>query len=216
LSTRRFLTMREVFHLALEVPSEGRDKFLITACGGDAALLEEIRTLLKANDEAGTFLQGSPTAPQSISEAVSPKHPGRVGPYRIIRELGRGGMGIVYLAVRDDGTFTKRVALKVIQGESRDEEALGRFCAERQVLAALDHPNITRILDAGDTQTGSPFYVMEYVEGEPLDAYCNRKELGLEPRLRLFQQVCSAVSYLHSQRVLHRVLSVSLHDNAQP
>ena len=148
---------------------------------------------------------GQEELPSAFGVACT-KHPERIGSYRILRELGRGGMGIVYLAVRDDGTFTKRVALKIMLDKPHDREALERFRSERQVLAALDHPNITRILDAGDTQSGAPYYAMEYIEGEPLDSYCNRKGLDLEPRLRLFQQVCSAVKYLHSQRVLHRDL----------
>src|SRR5271169_4537437 len=96
------------------------------------------------------------------------ERPSRIGPYRLIRELGHGGMGVVYLAVRDDGTFTKKVAVKLIRDGVRCGEAIDRFLAERRVLAGFDHPNIARILDAGDASSGVPYYVMEYVEGEPL------------------------------------------------
>jgi serine/threonine protein kinase len=204
--TQRFLRLRELFDQALAVPEDKRERFLAVASGGDAKLLAEVRALLEAKDQAGTFLEGTSTAPPPLFNAAPPTSPERIGRYRVIRELGRGGMGVVFLAVRDDGTFTKKVALKLIKEGIRDEEALGRFRAERQVLAALDHPNIARILDGGDTQAGTPYYVMEYVEGEPLDAYCTRKDLELEARLRLFQQVCSAVNYLHGMQVLHRDL----------
>ena len=135
--------------------------------------------------------------------------PLRIGPYRLIRELGRGGMGVVYLAVRDDGTFTKKVALKLIRDGVSCAEAIDRFLAERRLLAGFDHPNIARILDAGDASSGVPYYVMEFIEGEPLDAYCNRKNLTPEDRIRLFQHLCSAVHFLHEKQVLHRDLKPS-------
>ncbi len=206
METERLSRMRELFDRALALPEAEREHFLTAASGGDGRLLDEVRSLLKARDQAGTFLERTFSAPPDLSDGIPPNHPGRIGAYRVIRELGRGGMGVVLLAVRDDGAFTKKVALKLIQDGIRDHEALGRFRAERQVLAALDHPDIARILDGGNTEAGTPYYVMEYVEGEPLDLYCNRKDLGLRARVRLFQQVCSAVDYLHGKQVLHRDL----------
>jgi hypothetical protein len=127
----------------------------------------------------------------------------------VVRELGRGGMGVVYLAVRDDGTFRKNVALKVLLGSQVSHEFIQRFKQERQVLAALDHPNIARILDGGDTPDGSPYYVMDYIEGQPLDRYCDQQKLSLTDRIKLFQQVCTAVHYLHQNLVVHRDLKPS-------
>ncbi|HEV8415272.1 MAG TPA: serine/threonine-protein kinase [Bryobacteraceae bacterium] len=123
-----------------------------------------------------------------------------------MRELGRGGMGVVYLAMRDDGAFRKNVAIKLLLREAVNEEFVLRFKQERQVLAALDHPNIARILDGGDTTDGMPYYVMEYVEGLPLDEYCDQKGLSVTGRIRIFQQVCGAVEYLHQNSIVHRDL----------
>ncbi|MBZ5674608.1 MAG: protein kinase [Acidobacteriia bacterium] len=127
----------------------------------------------------------------------------------MVRELGRGGMGVVYLAMRDDGTFRKNVAIKLLLREAVSEEFILRFKQERQVLAALDHPNIARILDGGDTSDGMPYYVMEYVEGLPLDEYCDQKGLSVTGRIRIFQQVCGAVEYLHQNSIVHRDLKPS-------
>ena len=132
-----------------------------------------------------------------------------VGPYRLLRELGRGGMGIVYLAMRDDGTFRKNVALKVLLREQISQEFVLRFKQERQVVAALDHPNIARILDGGDAPDGMPYYVMEYIEGLPLDQYCDQQRLSITGRIKIFQQVCMAVHYLHQNLIVHRDLKPS-------
>jgi predicted Ser/Thr protein kinase len=132
-----------------------------------------------------------------------------IGPYRLIRELGRGGMGVVFLAVRDDGAFRKNVAIKLLLRDQVNDEFILRFKQERQVLAALDHPNIARILDGGDAPDGMPYYVMEYVEGLPLDEYCDQKRLSVSWRIRTFQQVCRAVEYLHQNSILHRDLKPS-------
>ncbi len=129
-----------------------------------------------------------------------------IGPYRVLRELGKGGMGIVYLAVRDDGTFRKNVAIKLLRGDAVTPEFIERFRNERQVLANFDHPNIARILDGGDTTDGMPFYVMEYVEGRPIDKYCDEDKLNLNNRLKLFQKLCGSLQYLHQNQVIHRDL----------
>ena len=132
-----------------------------------------------------------------------------VGPYRILRELGRGGMGVVFLAMRDDGAFRKNVALKLLLRDQVSQEFLLRFKQERQVVAALDHPNIARILDGGDAPDGMPYYVMEYVEGLPLDQYCDQQRLSITGRIKMFQQVCMAVHYLHQNLIVHRDLKPS-------
>lgn len=132
--------------------------------------------------------------------------PEQIGPYRIIRELGRGGMGTVYLAVREDDRFRRQVALKVIKRGMDTEEILRRFHLERQVLSALTHPNIARLLDGGAVADGRPYFVLEYIEGQTIDAFCDANGLNVEQRLRLFQKVCSAVHYAHQNLIVHRDL----------
>jgi serine/threonine protein kinase len=159
--------------------------------------------------EANTSTSSAPSPPP-ISAPAAPTGSSTaaqfIGPYRLVRELGRGGMGVVYLAMRDDGAFRKNVAIKLLLREAVNEEFILRFKQERQVLAALDHPNIARILDGGDMPDGMPYYVMEYVDGLPLDEYCDQKSLSITERLRIFQQVCSAVEYLHENSIVHRDL----------
>ncbi|HYL04062.1 MAG TPA: protein kinase [Steroidobacteraceae bacterium] len=128
----------------------------------------------------------------------------RIGPYRVVRELGRGGMSRVYLAARADEAFEKRVAIKVVERGLDSEEITRRFLSERQILARLDHPNITRILDGGTTDDGLPYLVMDYVEGQPIDRYCEAHALDVAARLRLFQGVCAAVHYAHQHLIIHR------------
>src|SRR5207248_7713667 len=128
----------------------------------------------------------------------------RVGPYRIVRELGQGGMGAVYLAVRDDGAFDKAVAIKIIGVGIVTDAAIERLRHERQILADLDHPNIARLLDGGATADGLPYVVMEYVDGVPIDRFVEGRPLGTNERLRLFVRVCSAVHYAHQHLVIHR------------
>ena len=200
MDTNRFLRLREMFDQAVQLPVGERDAYFLKTCQGDGALLEEARELLRAH------LSGSPTA---TAPADTASGSGKVGPYRLIRELGSGGMGTVFLGVRDDGAFRKQVAVKLMQKEMVSPELLARFQDERQMLANLDHPNVARILDGGQTSDGLPYFVMEYVEGEPLDRYCDNHRLGLADRIRLFSQVCLAVQYLHENLVVHRDLKPS-------
>src|SRR5215469_7444387 len=129
----------------------------------------------------------------------------RIGPYKLISELGRGGMGTVWLAARADEHFEKRVALKVVRG-SDSQEVIRFFRRERQILAGLEHPNIARLLDGGTTEEGLPYFVMEHVEGVPIDRYCDEHKLSVSDRLRLFEGVCSAVQHAHRSLVVHRDL----------
>ena len=128
----------------------------------------------------------------------------RVGPYRLIRELGRGGMGTVYLAVRSDDAFQKRVALKVLKRGTDTDSVVRRFRHERQILASLEHPNIAGLLDGGTTSEGLPYFAMEYVEGQPLVEYAHGQHLDLTTRLILFRKVCAAVQYAHQNLIIHR------------
>ena len=126
-----------------------------------------------------------------------------VGPYRVLRPLGEGGMGAVYLAVREE-PFRRHVALKVIRGSVHAPEVLRRFEQERQILASLDHPGIARLLDGGATEGGLPYFAMEYVDGQPLTVYCDEHRLGVDARLELFRSVCGAIHFAHQNLVLHR------------
>lgn len=155
----------------------------------------------------------SESAAGLLRDFADGEHPGAgvdsVGPYRLVRELGRGGMGVIFLAERTAGGFQQKVALKLIKKGLDSEEIVERFLRERQILARLQHPHIARLLDGGMATDGRPFFAMEYVEGEPLLAYCDRRRLGIEPRLRLFLDACSAVQYAHRSLVVHRDLKPS-------
>ncbi|HKP12446.1 MAG TPA: protein kinase, partial [Blastocatellia bacterium] len=140
------------------------------------------------------------TAHMDLSDMIGE----RIGAYLVVGELGRGGMGAVYLAERADSEFRRRVAVKVVKRGMDTDSILRRFRNERQILAALDHPNIARLLDGGTTDDGRPYFVMEYIDGEPITQYCDARQLGIAERLRLFQQVCAALSYAHDNLVIHR------------
>ncbi len=159
---------------------------------------------------------GSPVTPTPGSRTPggslrlgSDKAPERVGNYKITKELGRGGMGQVYLAVRDDGTFSQRVAIKIVKRGMETDEITRRFELERRVLAALNHPNIARIFDGGITEDGRAYFIMEYVEGMPLDKHCDSRRLTTEQRLDMFRQVCAAVHYAHQNLIVHRDIKPS-------
>ena len=205
MTSDRFQRCEELFHSALALEGAAREAFLQAACAGDVTLRAEVERLLSAHARAGDFI-GSPAVPRSSSWADAEEWwtGRRIGPYSIVRELGRGGMGAVYLAERADGQYQQRVALKLIKRGMDTEQVLARFRAERQILASLDHPNIARLLDGGSTEQGLPFFAMEYIEGEPIDTYARRAGLSVEDRLRLFLQVCGAVAYAHQHLVIHR------------
>jgi eukaryotic-like serine/threonine-protein kinase len=154
-----------------------------------------------------TFATPSPGGDETNTTSAQGRAPAverRIGPYRILRELGQGGMGVVYLAARADEEFRKRVALKVIRSGAASEEVVRHFKRERQILAGLDHPNIAKLLDGGTTDDGLPYFVMEHIEGEPLLTYCDSRKLSVAERLKLFQAICSAVQYAHRNLVVHR------------
>jgi eukaryotic-like serine/threonine-protein kinase len=200
----RFQRCEELFHAALALEAAAREAFLEEACATDRGLRAEVERLLSAHARAGDFI-GSPAVAPPATWAGAEEWAGRrIGPYSIVRELGRGGMGAVYLAERADGQYQHRVALKLIKRGMDTEQVLTRFRSERQILASLDHPNIARLLDGGSTDQGLPFFAMEYIDGEPIDTYAGRAGLSVEDRLRLFLQVCGAVAYAHQNLVIHR------------
>jgi serine/threonine-protein kinase len=202
-----------VLDQALELPSDARRAFARQACADDPALLADVEELLAADEQATGVLDES--ADESIALLLDAENDTasrigeRIGPYRIIAEIARGGMGAVYLAERADGQFDQRVALKLVRRGMDSEEVHRRFMMERQILARLDHPNIARLLDGGRTADGQPWFAMEYVEGAPITDWCDRETLDLEARLALVEQVCDAVSYAHRNLVVHRDLKPS-------
>jgi serine/threonine-protein kinase len=200
--------IEELFEAALDVPEAERGSWLEVRCGGDADLLRMVKALLAASERTGGLLEKD--ARGAIHSALEQSSPDRrIGPYRVVRELGRGGMGVVYLAERDDGQFHRRVAIKLLRSSPDADELHHRFLAERQILASLGHPNIAQLLDGGLTDGQLPYLVMEYVDGLPITVHCDRHRLDIDERLVLFQEACAAVHHAHQSLVLHRDLKPS-------
>ena len=203
-SGNRWHRIEELFHAALDQAPSDRDAFLDQACGNDAALRKEVQSLLDASDKTLSFLQKPvQEAARNLDEPEEIlRH--HFGAYRLLRVLGEGGMGRVYLAARADDLYQQQVAIKLMHaGFAQRQRVLLRFGAERQILANLNHPNIARLLDGG-VEDGLPYLVMEYVDGVAIDEYCRKNALSTEARLRLFTTVCSAVEYAHKNLVVHR------------
>ena len=199
-----------LFATLVECPPSRRAERLAELDLDDPALAAELRSLLDAADKAQGFLSRSPrpcastrTEPAAVMPEIIGQH---IGPYRVERALGHGGMGTVYLAERADGQYRQQVALKLIQSGFHQKQRIQRFRAERQILAQLTHPYIARLLDGGSLEDGQPYLVMEYIRGEPLDRYCHRNALKTRQRLELFVKVCEAVAHAHGQGVVHRDL----------
>ena len=195
--------IQNLFHSAMALPEAEREAFVRRTCHSEPALLAELLSLLGAGESGGSLEH---VIAEAALDAGAPGLRTRIGPYEILSEVGRGGMGIVYLAERADGEYRKRVAVKVVRLSYASEDLAARFRAERQILANLDHPNIARLLDGGTLPSGQPYLVMEYVAGETLDAFCRTKSLTVLERLPLFLQVCEAVAYAHRHHVVHRDL----------
>ena len=195
----------EILCEALATPAEARASFLERACGGDVELRREVESLLASAEEMGDDFLAKPVLPPPSPRRPELAEGRRIGPYRISGEIGRGGMGRVYLAVRDD-EYEQEVALKVLKRGLDTDEIVRRFRNERQILARLDHPSIARILDGGTTDDGLPYFVMDRVRGEPIDRYCDRRGLSVRARLELFRKVCAAVHFAHQNLIVHRDL----------
>lgn len=197
----------EVFHAALELPEGEREQWVRNTCDGDAEVLAEVLSLLESDGAAQFFASQVEPALASLAESSVPaRHPLRVGPYRLVRQLGQGGMGTVYLGERDDDEYKTEVAIKLVRRGYDTDLILNRFYRERQTLARLHHPNIARLLDGGTTPDGMPYIVMEFIEGTQITEYCRERDLGVAQRLLLFLDVCKAVDYAHRQFVVHRDL----------
>jgi WD40 repeat protein len=202
---------RAIFKAALKItsPTE-RVAYLRRACEGDAELLARVEALLRAYEEAGDFLEPRAVEPGVILDtSPSIEGPGtRIGRYELLELVGEGGMGLVYLAEQKE-PVRRKVALKIIKPGMDSKQVVARFEAERQVLALLDHPNIAHVFDAGCTETGRPYFVMEYVKGLSITQYCDLNRLNIEQRLKLFRQVCEGVHHAHQKGIIHRDLKPS-------
>lgn len=195
--------MEEIFLQAVELGPTERAALLRERCEGDRALMEEVSSLLASWDTPGLVPELEEERP------FGGRFPKRMGAYRIVRPLGEGGMGVVFLAIREGDGFEQTVALKLLRGSFADPLLARRLAQERRILALLEHPGIARLVDGGVTPEGQPFYAMEYVLGEDILSYCDARQLILEDRLRLFIQVCEAVNHAHQQLVVHRDLKPS-------
>lgn len=208
---------KSIFVGALEFELSGeRERYLGAVCGGDAELRSRVEVLLRAHREAGRFLGGASALGETQIDVSVPPLGAEIGPYKLREVLGEGGMGIVY-AAEQEHPIRRKVALKVVKPGMDSREVIARFEAERQALALMDHPNIARVLDAGTTEAGRPYFVMELVCGLPLTTYCDQARLSLQERLVLFVTVCQAVQHAHQKGIIHRDIKpsnvmVTLHD----
>jgi len=208
MNPERWQQVREVMEDAALLDLPERSRYLDKVCAADPELRREVESLLHSHDQAGTTFMKTPAfdlRQPPETDSCAPSWDGRrIGVYQIVNELGHGGMGEVYRAARADGQYKKDVALKVVRGGFDSASVLERFRNERQILASLDHPNIARLMDGGETEDGTPYLVMEIVEGAPIDNYCDQRRLNITQRLQLFREVCAAVQYAHQRLVIHR------------
>lgn len=207
MNPERWRRLEDLFHAARELADDDRRRFLDAHCGGDAMLRAELETLIAAEAKGADWLPmvvGNAAASLTSSRAAEWTAGARVGPYQIVRELSRGGMGVVFLAERADQQFRMRVAIKVVRATVTAADLLARLRTERQILAQLDHPNIARLLDGGATEAGEPYVVMEFIDGLPIDQYCDAHALSIDERIKLFRTICGAVQYAHGNLIVHR------------
>ncbi len=199
---------KDIFLDAVDLDDDERDAFLDRACAGDDSLREEVESLLRAESEAGGFMGGAEETVGADDPVDAELGPGTViGDYTLVRELGEGGFGTVYLA-RQEQPVRRDVALKVVKAGMDTRQVIRRFRAERQSLAVMNHPGIAKVFDAG-TVRGRPYFVMEYVDGDPITDYADRARLTARQRLQLFERVCLAVQHAHSKGVVHRDIKPS-------
>ena len=211
---QRLEIIERLFFEALEQPADRRSAFLDDACAGDEDLRLRVERLVRADSEEGLRID---TPPWTADRAAVPLTPpssdasvgDNIGPYCLRRLVSVGGMGEVWFAERGDGQFEQHVAVKVIKRGMDSIEILARFRQERQVLAHLNHPNVARLLGGGATEDQRPYIVMEYVDGQPIDRFCDGRRLSVGRRLELFLKICDAVHYAHTNLVVHRDLKPS-------
>jgi eukaryotic-like serine/threonine-protein kinase len=218
MTPERWQEIKGVLHQALELKPGDRAAFLDRSCLRDSSLRQEVEVLLTAEENVGAeFLNGQRSFPRTNAAGLdeNPAEPAdtwigrRVGTYEIVEQIGEGGMGEVYRAFRADDQYQKQVALKVMRAGQDLGFVISRFKNERQILASLDHPNIACLHDGGTTEEGTPYFVMEFIDGRPIDEYCDHQRLVTTERLKLFLQVCSAVQYAHQRLIIHRDIKPS-------
>jgi serine/threonine-protein kinase len=202
MEAERWREVDRLFAAALDWPPEERAASLEKACQGDPELRAEVERLLNVDERLGGFLEQPAVPPWGVAGESDENGP--LGPYRLLRRLGSGGSGTVYLARRDDEQYNRLVAIKILRSGLEGTEIYHRFLAERQILARLEHPNIARLYDGGSTPDGRPYLVMELVEGLPVDVYCDRHRLSIDRRLELFRRICGAIQYAHQNLLVHR------------
>ncbi|HEY8563406.1 MAG TPA: protein kinase [Pyrinomonadaceae bacterium] len=221
MNPQKWRQIEDIFQAALDLPADERARFIAEKCGADEQLRREVERLVARGEQEETFLE-SPVwtdsrfmqtnvmrgIADSLDEEISPSGEPksligeRVGAYRLIEELGRGGMGVVYLAERADGEFRQKAAVKLIKRGMDTDFIVRRFRRERQIVATLNHPNIARLLDGGTTDEGAPYFVMEFIEGEPLLKYC--ADFDTRRKIEVFLQICAAIHYAHERKIIHR------------
>lgn len=208
MNSDRWRALQDLFADARSLQGDAREALLREQARTDPELVGQVRALLDADATPGVIDALAPHF-TSVVQLLDDPVPARIGAYRIVGEIGRGGAGVVYLADRADGEFQHRVAIKLIGTSDADDPLHQRFLAERQILAGLVHPNIARLLDGGVTEAGRPYLVMEYVDGLPITRYCDEHRLDVPARLRLFTDVCAAVQHAHQNLIIHRDLKPS-------
>jgi serine/threonine protein kinase/tetratricopeptide (TPR) repeat protein len=196
---------RELFlHAVGKLPPEQWEAFLVATCGADADLAQLVRDLLQAHREAGSFLDApAPGLDATLNQPPLERIGTTIGPYKLLQQIGEGGMGVVYMAEQHE-PVKRRVALKIIKPGMDTRQVIARFEAERQALSLMDHPNIAKVLDAGTTERGRPYFVMELVKGQPITQYCDEKHLTPRQRLELLLPVCQAIQHAHQKGIIHR------------
>ncbi|MEX2316506.1 MAG: protein kinase, partial [Pirellulales bacterium] len=200
--------VKSIFLAAIEKSPAERASFLEQALAGDASLRLRVEALLKAHEEPGTFLEAraavfGATIEHSAGPALAERAGTLIGPYKLLQQIGEGGMGVVFMA-EQTRPVQRTVALKITKPGMDTRQVIARFEAERQAVAMMDHPNIAKVLDAGTTDTGRPYFVMDLVKGVAITKYCDEKHLPLRARLELFMQVCQAVQHAHQKGIIHR------------
>src|SRR6266481_813201 len=200
----------ELFAAAIELPIAERGAYLDRACSGDPDLRQRVEGLLKEHDDLGDFPKKRPSkgTAQGGPRAIGEKPGDRIGHYKLLQQIGEGGYGVVYMA-EQEAPVRRRVALKIIKPGMGTRSVIARFEAERQALALMDHPNIAKVFDAGATESGRPYIVMELVRGVKITEYCDQHSLTTEDRLKLFVQVCQAVQHAHQRGIIHRDIKPS-------